>query len=77
MLSFVEKNRKHDGKFETVNLEMKNKSFKAMFLKIRPQKHLRFLLLFKIQVPRPLKDIKGGTPLGAAWEFAFFNELPG
>lgn len=49
MLSFVENNHKHDGKFETLYLEMKNKSFKAMFLKILPQNTRDFfLLLFKI-----------------------------
>ena len=37
MLSFVENNCKHDGKFETVYLEIKNKSFKARFLRICPK----------------------------------------
>lgn len=37
MLSFMENNHKHDGKCETVCLEMKNESCKAMFLKICPK----------------------------------------
>lgn len=45
MLSFVENNRKHDGKFETLYLEMKNKSFKAMFLKILPQNTQDFVVV--------------------------------
>lgn len=34
MLSLMENSCKHDGKFETVYLEIKNESCKAMFLKI-------------------------------------------